>query len=509
VAGSTTTPRRKRLTEARKSCIVGARLRRRLRGPQAPRLAALANAPRPDSRILIAGRDRELNDALIRLLAQYRPTLGDDDEAAVLSALRDGHALCLVILHDSRADRRALDLVQRIKEDRPDVAVLVMSAYPTVEHATESIRRGAEDFVPVPYAGEVVLKEVARILEAAELRTRIESLDRLVSTRYGFERVISRSSRMRPVTDRAQAAARSETPVLIVGETGTGKELIARAIHLNSRRARRPFMPINCAALPRDLVESELFGHRRGAFSGAVAEHPGLFVAAHGGSLFLDEVGELALEVQAKLLRVLQDGEVRPVGGLDSRRIDVRIIAASNRTLPSMRDGGMRQDLFFRLSVLVIDIPPLRERREDLPVLTAHFLKVLQERGIRSANGMEPEALDLLEHYPFPGNIRELENLLEGICVVLPPEQTTIRASDVRAWLRRRGVPDTDRTSDATHVPLKLVELEAWAIAEALRQAHGNKSAAAQILGISRDTLYRKIHDLNLASDLPDSRTHH
>jgi len=172
-------------------------------------------------------------------------------------------------------------------------------------------------------------------------------------------------------------------------------------------------------------------------------------------------------------------------------------------------DGGMRQDLFFRLSVLVIDIPPLRERREDLPVLTAHFLKVLQERGIRSANGMEPEALDLLEHYPFPGNIRELENLLEGICVVLPPEQTTIRASDVRAWLRRRGVPDTDRTSDATHVPLKLVELEAWAIAEALRQAHGNKSAAAQILGISRDTLYRKIHDLNLASDLPDSRTHH
>ena len=293
----------------------------------------LASAPRPDSRILIAGRTCELNEALMRLLAQYRPTLNGDDEASILSALRDGQALCLVILDDSEPDRHALDVLHRIKESRPEIAVLIMSAHPTVEHATESIRRGAEDFVPVPYAEEVVLKEVSRILEAAELRTRVESLNRLVATRYGFERVISRSLHMRPVMDRALAAARSDTPVLILGETGTGKELVARAIHTNSRRAKRPFVPINCAALPRDLVESELFGHRRGAFSGAVTEHPGLFVAAHGGTLFLDEIGELPLEVQAKLLRVLQDGEVRPVGGLESRRFDVRIVAASNRTL--------------------------------------------------------------------------------------------------------------------------------------------------------------------------------
>jgi two-component system response regulator HydG len=468
----------------------------------------LASAPRPDSRILIAGRTCELNEALMRLLAQYRPTLNGDDEASILSALRDGQALCLVILDDSEPDRHALDVLHRIKESRPEIAVLIMSAHPTVEHATESIRRGAEDFIPVPYAEEVVLKEVARILEAAELRTRVESLGRLVATRYGFERVISRSPHMRPVMDRALAAARSETPVLIFGETGTGKELIARAIHTNSRRVKRPFVPINCAALPRDLVESELFGHRRGAFSGAVTEHPGLFVAAHGGTLFLDEIGELPLEVQAKLLRVLQDGEVRPVGGLDSRRIDVRIVAASNRTLASMR-GAMRQDLFFRLSVLVIEIPPLRQRREDLPLLAAHFLHVLRERGTQFANGIEPEALELLEDYPFPGNIRELENLIEGICVVLPPGQHTIRAGDVRAWLQRRGVVVTDRTSDASRVPLRLADLESWAISEALRQAHGNKSLAAQMLGISRDTLYRKIHELNLPSDLPDSQSQH
>jgi DNA-binding NtrC family response regulator len=468
----------------------------------------LASAPRPDSRILIAGRTRELNEALMRLLAHYRPTtLSRDDEASILSALRDGQTFCLVILDDSQPDRHALDALQRIKETRPDVAVLMMSTHPTVEHATESIRRGAEDFVPVPYAEEVVLKEVSRILEAAELRTRVESLNRLVATRFGFERVISRSAHMRPVMDRALAAARSETPLLIVGETGTGKELIARAIHTNSRRAKRPFVPINCAALPRDLVESELFGHRRGAFSGAVPEHPGLFVAAHGGTLFLDEIGELPLEVQAKLLRVLQDGEVRPVGGLDSRRVDVRIVAATNRTLAALRAGAMRQDLFFRLTVLVIEIPPLRDRREDLPLLAAHFLRMLHERGTQSANGLDREALELLEDYPFPGNIRELENLIEGISLVLPPGQTTIRGGDVRAWLRRRGVMVTDRTSDASRVPLRLADLESWAISEALRQAHGNKSLAAQILGISRDTLYRKIHELNLPVDLPESRT--
>ena len=399
------------------------------------------------------------------------------------------------------------ELIPAFKERYPDVAVLLVSTHPTLEHATVSLRRGAEDFVPVPYSDEIVRKEGASILEAAELRDRVHNLDRLVATRYGFERILSRSTRMRAVFDRATAASRSDTPVLIIGETGTGKELIARAIHSNSRRARRPFVPINCAALPHDLVESELFGHRRGAFSGAFTDHPGLFVAAHGGSLFLDEVGELPLEVQAKLLRVLQDGEVRPVGGLESRRVDVRIIAASNRTFSAMRDNRMRQDLFFRLSVLVIEIPPLRERREDLPLLIAHFLNAMQEHGVRRVEGIDPQALDLLSEYHFPGNVRELENMIEGLSVVLPLDRATIRAEDVGGWLRRRGAAATKRTSDATHVPLKLDELEAWAIAEALRQSHGNKSVAAQILGISRDTLYRKLHEMGLYAELSDSQT--
>lgn len=431
----------------------------------------MISTSRLNSRVLIACHDPELSAALARLLAEYSPELGSHGTTSVIGDLNCRPALRLLLLGDAGLDSSALDLLQAIKERYPEVAVLLISTHPTLEHATESIRRGAEDFVPVPYSDEIVRKEVARILEAAELRDRVHSLDQLVATRYGFERILSRSAHMRAVLDRADAASRSNTPVLIFGETGTGKELVARAIHANSRRANRAFVPLNCAALPRDLVESELFGHRRGAFSGAFTEHPGLFVAAHGGSLFLDEVTELPLEVQAKLLRVLQDGEVRPVGGLESCRVDVRIIAASNRSLPSMGDGRMRQDLFFRLSVLVIEIPPLRDRREDLPLLVAHFLAGIRERDQRRIDNIDTAALDLLMDYPFPGNIRELENMIEGLSVTLPPERTTIRIEDVRGWLRRRGAAATDRTSDATHVSLKLSELETWAITEALRQA--------------------------------------
>ncbi len=460
-----------------------------------------------DARILVASEDRALNLALARLLAAYQPDVDADGSASVLASVEQRPALRLLVMGDLRSDSLALDLLESVKQRRPDLSVLVLSSHPTIDHATESIRRGAEDFVPIPYSEELVLKEVGRILEAAELRDRVDSLDQLVATRYGFERVISRSTRMRAVFDRANAASRSDTPVLIVGETGTGKELIARAIHANSRRSKRPFVPINCAALPRDLVESEIFGHRRGAFSGAFADHAGLFVAAHGGSLFLDEIGELPLDIQAKLLRVLQDGEVRPVGGLESRRVDVRIIAASNRSFTVMRDSRMRPDLFFRLSVLVIEIPPLRERRDDLPLLIAHFLGAMRDRGVRHLEGIDPQALDLLADYAFPGNIRELENMLEGLAVVLPPDRATIRAEDIRAWLRSRGAPVGDRTSDATRVPLNLDDLEKWAIGEALRQAHGNKSRAAQMLGISRDTLYRKLHELDVDSELPGSPT--
>jgi two-component system response regulator HydG len=459
----------------------------------------------PEPRVLVATEDVELGSQLAALLSRDAVEPCPVPVADLPDELDRWPALRLLIVGDLGSEDEALELLASVKSRRPDLAVLVVSSQPTIQLATAAIRGGAEDLVPVPCAQEVLRKEVERILETAELRERVEGLHRLLGDVCHLDGIVSRSGRMRPALERARAAARSETPVLILGETGTGKELVARAIHAGSRRAGRPLVPVNCAALPRDLVESELFGHRRGAFSGAHADHPGLFAAAHRGTLFLDEIGDLPPEAQAKLLRVLQDGEVRPVGGLESRRVDVRIVAASNRPLTASGAGAMRQDLFFRLSVLVIEIPPLRERLDDLPLLVAHFLGRIRERGGGRVEGVDDGAVELMLGYPFPGNVRELENMLEGISLTLPPDQQKIRAEDVRGWLRQRRRPASART--AVGPSLRLHDLEVWAITEALRQTGGNKRRAAQLLGISRDTLYRRLEEMGLEAGMPDSRT--
>jgi DNA-binding NtrC family response regulator len=460
--------------------------------------------------VLLATTDVGLAGLLVRLLARHKIQVTTEGDASLCALVERQPGLRLLVLTDRDANGPDLDLLVAIKAQRPDLGVLVLASRPTIQLATEAIRRGAEDFVPVPFSEDVLLKEVERILDAAELRERVEGLRRLVADAYGFDRIVSHSVQMRPMFERARAAARSGTPVLIVGETGTGKELLARAIHANGPRAARPFVPLNCAALPRDLVESELFGHRQGAFSGALQNHPGLFVSAHGGTLFLDEIGELAMEAQAKLLRVLQDGEVRPIGGLASSKVDVRIIAASNSPIAAMGSGKtMRPDLFYRLSVLVIELPPLRERADDIPLLAAFFLSRIRERRVASVEGLDAEALEMLLDYPFPGNVRELENMLEGVSLTLSPKRAIIRASDLAAWLRHRGrpAPALSPVNASGPVPLRLEELESWAIQEALRQSRGNKREAARLLGISRDTLYRRLHALGLDPSLSGSRT--
>lgn len=453
--------------------------------------------------MLIAAADDDLRASLRDLLASHPLEVTAPRPLDFLTRLACSSIRLVILVLTAGA---GLDLLDAARERRPDVPVVVLRAHATVAEATEAMRRGAEDFVPIPYVAEALRKEVARILETVDMRNSLSALHDLVADTFGFDRILSRSACMRPVFERALAASRNDTPVLVLGETGTGKELVARAIHANGRRASRPFVPVNCAALPRDLFESELFGHRRGAFSGAHADYPGLFVSAHGGTLFLDEIGELPPEAQPKLLRVLQDGEVRPVGGLESRKVNTRIIAASNRTLGAMNHGGMRQDLFFRLSVLVIELPPLRERMDDLPLLVHGTIERLRAQGIR-VEAVDAAALDLLARHSFPGNIRELENLVEGVAVTLAGGHTTIGVDDVRAWLRRRGPAGSGpRLSEPGVLPIRLDELEAWAIAEAMRRTHGNKRQAALLLGISRDTLYRKLEEAELQA-VPDSRT--
>jgi len=451
-----------------------------------------------DPSILVATPDGAASTELAAVVADL-PVVATSLARDSLLALLERHpSFRLLILVEDPADGEVLDLLQSVKEQDERVAVLILSCAPTIEHATEAIRRGAEDFVPVPFSRELLRKEVDRILEAAALRDDVRQLRALVSSAYGFDQIVSNSPRMRAVFERAVAAARTDTPVLILGETGTGKELLARAIHANSRRRNRAFVPVNSAALPRELVESELFGHRRGAFSGAHANYPGLFASAHLGTLLLDEIGELSGEAQAKLLRVLQDGEVRPVGGLESHKIDVRILAATNRTIQDLRAGALRQDLFFRLSVLIIEMPPLRDRVDDLPRLIEHFLARYRGCGAQGLCRVEPDALDLLSDHPFPGNVRELENLIHNLCSTLSADRTAIRAEDVRGWLRRQGSgQDRFVARHADDRPVNLRQLEAWAIRAALERARGNKSRAATLLGISRDTLYRKILEMD------------
>jgi transcriptional regulator with PAS, ATPase and Fis domain len=303
---------------------------------------------------------------------------------------------------------------------------------------------------------------------------------------------------MRSVLGRARVAAQSAAPVLIVGETGTGKELLARAIHRASPRKVRPFIPVNCAAIPQELAESELFGHRRGAFTGAVADHFGLFQAAHGGTLFLDEIVDLPLGAQAKLLRVLEGGEIRPVGETTALHVDVRILSACNRPLAEIAGGSLREDLFFRISTIVIQVPPLRQRHEDLYLLSEKFLQQLTQRYGRSIS-LDRAALDTLLAYSFPGNVRELSHILESAVAVSTENPQVIKERDIGPLLRAQAPSAAFSVGVAADCSLE--SMEKFAIRQALRIASGNKSQAAELLGLSRGSLYRKLREHGLETE--------
>lgn len=385
-----------------------------------------------------------------------------------------------------------LTLLDRLKAIHPDLSVIIITGYGTVPTAVEAIKHGAIDFIAKPYDKDVLLNKLEAIKKTHDLEKRVTELKQIVSEKYGFEEIVSGSRIMKMVFERSSAAARSDAPVLIVGETGTGKELLAKAIHLKSARRDHRFIAVNCAAIPKELMESELFGYKKGSFTGAMKDHDGLFLAAHQGTIFLDEIGEMPKDLQVKLLRVLEEGKLRPLGYTTEVSFDTRVISASNRGIEDLKTSALREDLFYRLAVIVTELPPLRDRREDIPLLIEHFIKKFNQKYSRNFRGVSEGALAAIFQYDFPGNIRELENLLEGIIAVSPPEKEMVNEKDLKAHLVWK------ETKASEHTLLSLEKLEKFALEQAMRQTQGNKSKAAEMLGISRDTLYRKLRHFSI-----------
>jgi DNA-binding NtrC family response regulator len=383
-----------------------------------------------------------------------------------------------------------LAVLREVKILNPSSEVLVMTAYSTVESGVEAIKSGAYDYIQKPFEKDELLLLVGKALEHKNLVREVEQLQNELKEKYKFENIVGSSKEMFDVLGMVSKIAKTDSTVLISGDSGTGKELVAKAIHLNSRRKNRAFITINCGAIPENLQESELFGHVRGSFTGAIRDKRGLFQEADGGTLFLDEIGETALSTQVKLLRFLQDGEIRRVGDVDPLNVDVRLIAASNKELPKLiEEGRFREDLFYRLNVIPIHLPALRTRKDDIPLLVSHFLKRFAERENKNVTSISPEAMKIFTGYHWPGNVRELENVLER--AVILTNHNILTPEDLPQSLRdtlRRGPDIPDNLDEQT-----LEEVEKHYILKTLEKYQWNQKQASDTLGISTTTLWRKL----------------
>jgi two-component system response regulator HydG len=394
------------------------------------------------------------------------------------------------VLTDLRMkDVDGMDVLDGIKRVDPDAAVVIMTAFGGIESAVEAIRRGAYHYVTKPFKMAVVKVMLERACTERSLRSENQRLRREVEERYSFANLVGKSEEMKQLYGLIERVAAVSSPALIVGETGTGKELVARAIHHHGPRSAGAFVAVNCAALPEALLESELFGHARGAFTGATQPRKGLFVEADGGTLLLDEIGDMPLGLQAKLLRVLESGEIRAVGSDSTRRCDVRIVAATHRVLEDLvADGRFREDLYYRLKVVTIRLPPLRERREDIALLVEHFVARIGERVPSSpVKSLAPECLRMLEQHSWPGNVRELEHVIENL--VVTGGSAVVGPKELEASLAVLAKHPLDR---ARKELISLRELEQEYIGWVLERTGGNKTRAAEILGIDPSTLYRR-----------------
>jgi DNA-binding NtrC family response regulator len=385
-----------------------------------------------------------------------------------------------------------IELCERIVANRPDIPVIVITAFGSMETAIAAIRAGAYDFVTKPIDTEFLVLALDRAVKHHGLQEKVKLLDKALKKSHPFDELIGESPLMRKLMNRLERVADTETSILVTGETGTGKELVAQALHKRSRRRKGPFVAVNCAALPDALLESELFGHKRGAFTDAKTERRGLFLQAHGGTLFFDEIGDIPLTLQSKLLRSLEERCVRPIGGSSEVAFDVRIIAATNRDIETaIEEGRFREDLYYRINVIQIDIPPLRERGTDILLLARHFVEQFAIRSNKQIAGISNAASEKLLNYTWPGNVRELRNTIERAVVLTGYEKISVEdlPEKIRDYKASRFLVESDNPSEL--VPIQ--EVERRYILHVLKTVEGNKTLAARVLGLNRKTLYRKL----------------
>lgn len=451
------------------------------------------------SHVLVVDDDPAVREVLFETLTNegHQVTVVADGPTAVQTVKETPVQVLVTDLQLPGID--GLEVLDRVSRIDSKIVAIVMTGFGTINNAVRAMKAGAFDFLTKPFEPGTVAVLVSKALEVQRLRQENHLLRKAVRDQYKLEHLIGTSEPMRHVLEFVEKVADSDSTVLIQGESGTGKELVARMLHFNSFRKDRPLVPVNCGAIPENLLESELFGHEKGAFTGAAHTRMGRFELAHGGTIFLDEIAEMSLALQVKLLRVLQERSFERVGGTRTIHVDVRIIAATNQDLEvAVQEKRFRQDLYHRLNVIPITIPPLRERRSDIPLLVTHFLAIFNRTKQTNIAGCEPDAMTRLMEYGWPGNIRELENMIERLVVL--KKSGTIAVADLPERLLQRGATSPEPqeqfirfSEQGVNLAKELEQFENRLIVEALRQANGITSKAAQLLQLNRTTLVEKL----------------
>ena len=448
--------------------------------------------------VLVVDDDPAVRDVLQEVLMQEEYSVSTaEDGAAAIQAVKDS-VTHIVITDFQLPDIDGLEIIDRVAKLDAKIIPIMMTGFGTIETAVRAMKSGAFDFITKPFDLETVAVVVRKAAEFVRLRQENHLLRKAVRDQYRLEHLVGASEPIQQVMEFVQKVADSDSTVMIQGESGTGKELVARMLHFNSLRKDRPLVPVNCGAIPENLLESELFGHEKGAFTGATHSRMGRFELANGGTIFLDEIGEMSLPLQVKLLRVLQEREFERVGGNRTIHVDVRIIAATNQDLETLvEERRFRKDLFYRLNVIPIVIPPLRERRSDVPILIDHFLARFNHSKHTEVSGLAPDALHMLAEYDWPGNIRELENMIERLVVLKKKGVLSIEDLPEKICRRSSGPELKEQfirfSEDGINLSREIEQYEKHLIMEALRKANGVTSRAAQLLQLNRTTLVEKL----------------